>query len=762
MKARYSIKRICLVWLLVFACALLVFTCADAAYAIHLNERTTGGFITSNRITAAAAGGEYVFIGTTEGLFLYPPAGGEKIHLTADDGLVSSHITSLYFSSGCGILAIGTNNGVSLFSSVDEPILSCTVSDGLASNDIRAVYIDDTEGRLYVSLFGGWVSTGRLEGLSKPSFETYQTGGGHATMVSSVGVSNYCRDPGGRLWHGTNGSGVHILHPSGEWESFADIMRGLWVTGLASPGGGHMYIGTTDGLFRCPVDNIQDITSVEPFSDLWIKGLGVRKGHLLAGSVEGLFSLLHDKRVDVNSVYCLNTRRLNTVESSAEIFMIGTEDDGVYVYDYPFPRIPLASGPNGESWLREEERSYDRKTVICCYSNEEDVAALVSLAETIGLALLQRDETLKALLFSAGKNMDVEQHMADLLRKVEDSGTVKGRVTVHKNRYMSPAYQSSDPLYTVQHSYLEQTGVEELWERWEHSQPEGEVTGRGVTVAVVDTGVSSQHIDLDGQVTAGENFNVPSNGSAEDDNSHGTFCAGIIACLADNSEGIRGLAPGVSILPVKCLSAMGFGTSWSVAQGILYASEHDARVISLSLGTTYYCPLVHHAVAVAYARNCVIVAASGNDGTKASNFPSALHEVLSVGSVNSQGERSSFSSHGPQVDVSAPGEDIISAVCGDYYAMSSGTSCACPHVSALAAIILSVDSSLSNDQVASIIAASAGRSSGEDDKRLDWEPELGYGVINFSAALELVETRDFSLSLHQEKMKRVKLPQEEK
>ena len=531
MKARYSIKRICLVWLLVFACALLVFTCADAAYAIHLNERTTGGFITSNRITAAAAGGEYVFIGTTEGLFLYPPAGGEKIHLTADDGLVSSHITSLYFSSGCGILAIGTNNGVSLFSSVDEPILSCTVSDGLASNDIRAVYIDDTEGRLYVSLFGGWVSTGRLEGLSKPSFETYQTGGGHATMVSSVGVSNYCRDPGGRLWHGTNGSGVHILHPSGEWESFADIMRGLWVTGLASPGGGHMYIGTTDGLFRCPVDNIQDITSVEPFSDLWIKGLGVRKGHLLAGSVEGLFSLLHDKRVDVNSVYCLNTRRLNTVESSAEIFMIGTEDDGVYVYDYPFPRIPLASGPNGESWLREEERSYDRKTVICCYSNEEDVAALVSLAETIGLALLQRDETLKALLFSAGKNMDVEQHMADLLRKVEDSGTVKGRVTVHKNRYMSPAYQSSDPLYTVQHSYLEQTGVEELWERWEHSQPEGEVTGRGVTVAVVDTGVSSQHIDLDGQVTAGENFNVPSNGSAEDDNSHGTFCAGIIACL---------------------------------------------------------------------------------------------------------------------------------------------------------------------------------------------------------------------------------------
>lgn len=749
-------KKVCLVWFLVLACA-------NASYAIHLNKQTTGGFLGSDRITATAAGGEYVFIGTTDGLFLYPPAGGEKMHLTTDDGLVSSHITSLYFSAGLGILAIGTNNGVSLFSSIDESILSCTVSDGLASNDIRAVYIDDAEGRLYVSLFGGWISTGRLEGLSKPSFETYQTGDGHAKMVSSVGVSNYCRDPDGRLWHGTNGSGVHILHPSGEWESFPDAMRGLWVTGLACTGGGeHMYIGTTDGLFRCPVDNIQDITAVEPFSDLWIKGLGVRKGHLLAGSAEGLFSLLHSKRVDVNRAYCLNTRRLNTVESSGEIFMIGTEDDGVYVYDYPFPRIPPATGPGGESWPREEDRSFDRKTIICCYSDDGDVTALVSLAESIGLALLDRDEALKALLLTSGEDIDVEQHMAELLLKIEGSGMVEGLVTMHKNRYMYPAYRSSDPLYTVQHSYLEQTGVEEMWESSANSHSGDDVTGRGVTIAVVDTGVSSRHIDLGGQVTTGESFDVLSKGSAEDDNSHGTFCAGIIACLADNSEGIRGLVPGVSILPVKCLNSIGFGTSWSVARSILYAVDQDARVISLSLGSAFYCPLVHQAVTSAYENNCVIVAASGNDGTEESNYPSALHEVLSVGSVNSQGERSTFSSHGPQVDVSAPGEDIISAVLDNYYAMGSGTSFACPHVSALAAMLLSVDSSLSNDQVVSLIAASAVRAPGGDDERPAWEPELGYGVINFSAALELVGTRDFSLSLHQEKMKRVKLPEGKK
>jgi type VII secretion-associated serine protease mycosin len=264
-------------------------------------------------------------------------------------------------------------------------------------------------------------------------------------------------------------------------------------------------------------------------------------------------------------------------------------------------------------------------------------------------------------------------------------------------------------------------------------------TGAGVIVAVVDTGVRATHEDLVGSVVPGidladdaATYDAARNGEV-DPGGHGTHVAGIIAAHPNNGVGIAGAAPGAKIMPIRVLDANGSGSSSDVAQGIIWAVDHGARVINLSLGGG---PSPGMQVAMQYglAHQAVTFAAAGNsyqDGN-VPTYPAAYPEAIAVGAINSSIEHASFSNTGNYVDIVAPG-DLIWSTYGSgnsAYALMSGTSMATPYASATAALVLSENRKLTAAQLTHAIEASA-----LDLGARGHDPVFGWGLINPRAAL---------------------------
>ena len=208
-------------------------------------------------------------------------------------------------------------------------------------------------------------------------------------------------------------------------------------------------------------------------------------------------------------------------------------------------------------------------------------------------------------------------------------------------------------------------------------------TADPVKVAVVDTGISKDHPDL--QVQGGYNAINPTK-SWNDDNGHGSHVAGIVAAF-NNSIGVVGVGPAVDLLAIKVLSRSGSGFLSDVIEGIQWAMNNGAQVINLSLGSSSGSQAMHDAVAAAHNAGVVVVAAAGNSGG-AVIYPAAYPEVIAVSATDSNNFLASFSSFGPEVDLAAPGVGILSTYKGTGYATFSGTSMAAPHVTGAAALVL--------------------------------------------------------------------------
>ncbi len=212
--------------------------------------------------------------------------------------------------------------------------------------------------------------------------------------------------------------------------------------------------------------------------------------------------------------------------------------------------------------------------------------------------------------------------------------------------------------------------------------------GKGVVVAVIDTGVSVQP-DLRGQLLTGTDLvNGFGNGTADGDG-HGTHVAGIIAAVANNGLGVAGIAPSARILPVRVLDDSGRGWTSDIAAGILYATNHGARVINMSLGSSYNDDSVFKAVSFAQQHNVVVVAAAGNerDDGNLPSYPAAYPGVLAVAATDSADRTAYFSNTGSYVGIAAPGVTIASTYLrGEYWNMS-GTSMASPFVAGAAALV---------------------------------------------------------------------------
>jgi type VII secretion-associated serine protease mycosin len=255
---------------------------------------------------------------------------------------------------------------------------------------------------------------------------------------------------------------------------------------------------------------------------------------------------------------------------------------------------------------------------------------------------------------------------------------------------------SSKDTYRSKQWALTRFHAESVWKK---------STGTGVVVAVVDTGVRAGHPDLKGHVLSGKDYVDPGT-PATDQNGHGTHVAGIIAAIAGNHRGVAGLARKARILPVRVLDPRGSGSSDDVAKGIIWAADHGANVINLSLGSTQSDNAERAAVAYAISKNVVVAAAAGNDGCHGGllglgrtqpSYPAAYPGVLGVGAISSNGALASYSDCGSWVDVVAPGSGIVSTMidhpdselgcaAGVGYCILSGTSMATPYASAAAAL----------------------------------------------------------------------------
>jgi subtilisin family serine protease len=229
-------------------------------------------------------------------------------------------------------------------------------------------------------------------------------------------------------------------------------------------------------------------------------------------------------------------------------------------------------------------------------------------------------------------------------------------------------------------------------------------TSRGsarVIVAVVDTGVDPNQSDLRGALVGGVNF-VQRGAAPNDDHGHGTAVAGIIAARSNNRQGLAGICWTCSVMPVKVLDRSGSGDDTQIAAGIVWAVDHGAQVVNLSLGGPGDSPELDAALDYAVGKGVVVVAAAGNSGTTVPFFPAANPNVLSVAATTTLDRPYSWSNYGPWVNVAAPGCNIAPVLSGGYGSFC-GTSSATPVVAGLAALARSVQPGAGTGEIVAAI-----------------------------------------------------------
>ncbi len=214
----------------------------------------------------------------------------------------------------------------------------------------------------------------------------------------------------------------------------------------------------------------------------------------------------------------------------------------------------------------------------------------------------------------------------------------------------------------------------------------GTNTGQGVKVAIIDSGIDLDHLDL--AVYGGYNA-INSRKSWNDDYGHGTHVAGIVAAL-NNDIGVVGVAPEANLYAVKVLNRRGIGFASDVIDGLNWSVEKGIQVANMSIGSSGCSQSYHDAIIAAENAGITIVAAAGNNGETDGSIvcPALWLETIAVSATDESNGLAYFSSYGEEVDLAAPGQGINSTWKDGYYRVGSGTSMATPHVAGTAALIL--------------------------------------------------------------------------
>ncbi|HVF33316.1 MAG TPA: S8 family serine peptidase [Acidimicrobiales bacterium] len=301
---------------------------------------------------------------------------------------------------------------------------------------------------------------------------------------------------------------------------------------------------------------------------------------------------------------------------------------------------------------------------------------------------------------------------------------VPGLTYVEPDVTMRALVTPNDPRYGSQYG-PPMMGLPAAWDRAGYGSS-------AVMVAVIDSGIRRTHEDLtpSSRILAGYDY-VGGDGDPDDTCGHGTHVSGTVGASTANGLGVAGMSA-ATILPLKGLDAVGgllsvqcTGSTAGIAEAIVDAADSGADLISMSIGGGSSSTLAN-AVTYAWNKGVVLVAAAGNDGGSNSvDYPGAYPEVIAVAALDSSKARASYSDGGPQLDIAAPGSNVISTYNGSNtsYTSLSGTSMATPHVSGVLALALSCAPSTTN-----VVLRDALYRTAEDLGAPGWDSSYGHGL----------------------------------
>jgi thermitase len=347
-----------------------------------------------------------------------------------------------------------------------------------------------------------------------------------------------------------------------------------------------------------------------------------------------------------------------------------------------------------------------------------DESRVKSILKTYGLREQRKlkSGTVRVLLLPAG--MD-ERELAQRLRALPEV------------EFAEPDYQlplagmvPNDPLFASEWHLP----VINASDAWAYS------TGSNhITIAICDTGIDATQPDLAAKLVPGWNV-ADNNADTSPIAPHGTWVAGTAAAASDNSIGVAAPAMNCRLMPLRVTSSpAGFASVSNLADAACWAADHGARVINLSY-SGYGSPALSEAAKYVVAKQCVFVMAAGNDGHYV-NLPDDPN-IISVSATTQTDSIASFSATGPFVDISAPGSSIMTTGLSGTYLSVGGTSFSAPLVAAAAAMILSLDPSLTPSQVEGLLKVSA-----TDLGPADYDTGYGYGRLNLGRALQLTKAK---------------------
>lgn len=340
----------------------------------------------------------------------------------------------------------------------------------------------------------------------------------------------------------------------------------------------------------------------------------------------------------------------------------------------------------------------------------------------------------------------IVEQQADVAALSAQVSALPGIVFAGPNGRPEPTHVPNDPMYPQQWSH-QKISSEGAWDV--------SIGSTDIIVGIIDTGCLITHEDLQANIwvnddppngldddgngfiddTYGWDFHNNNNNIA-DVNGHGTPVSGIASAVIDNGVGVAGIA-NLTIMTSKWWHHT--GSEFSASESIFYAVDNGAHVLNLSLGSPFRLPMVEDAVNFAYNNGVVVVAAAGNFGSSLPFYPAWYPNVMAVAAITISDTLAGFSNWGPQLDVGAPSPGILAPShqgVSSYTPDFGGTSAASPHVAGLAGLVLSVDPTLTPDEVRAFIDENA-----DDLGDPGFDEIFGHGRINSDATIAAVNRR---------------------